>query len=239
MLTKEDRITLKNGIKIFPFRDEEELLEYVVAQPSMLVSTNAEIIQLATPETKKIINDNVGYCDGEGAVRALKRHGAKHVNRIPGCELWLNLVRRKWKSGTSFYLVGTTQEIIEDTVKNLKEDFPGINIVNYRNGFLKSDEERQALLADVAEKQPEVVFVAMGFPKQELLMAEMQKVNPRAIYLGLGGSFNVYTGHTARAPQWWQDHGLEFAYRLIFEKSRRGRYINYLRYFISLYTGKI
>lgn len=237
-MTSEDRITLKNGIKIFPFESCEELIEYVSERGGILVATNAEKILLATDQTKNIINDNIGYCDGEGAVRALKRHGVKSPARIAGCDLWLKIVEKKYAENASFYLVGTTEEIINETVAKLRHDYPNINIVGYRNGFLKTDQERKNLIEDIALKKPTCVFVAMGSPRQEILMAEMLKRH-KAIYQGLGGSFNVYTGHVARAPKWWQDRGLEFAYRLLFEKTRRGRYINYLRYFIMLYTGKV
>lgn len=71
--------------------------------------------------------------------------------------------------------------------------------MNYRNGYLKTPEERKALIEDIAEKKPDVVFVAMGSPKQELLMEEMLERHP-AIYQGLGGSFDVYTGAVKRAP---------------------------------------
>ena len=70
------------------------------------------------------------------------------------------------------------------------------------------------MIDDIVEKKPDVVFVAMGSPKQELLMEEIQRQH-RAIFQGLGGSFDVYTGHVQRAPKWWVEHNLEFAYRLI------------------------
>ena len=67
---------------------------------------------------------------------------------------------------------------------------------------------------NIAALKPNVVFVAMGSPSQELLMEEMQR-HHKATYLGLGGSFDVYTGETKRAPSWWLQNNLEWAYRLI------------------------
>lgn len=89
--------------------------------------------------------------------------------------------------------------MIEQTVSQLKQEFPGIQIVNYRNSYLKDDVEKHTLIEDIAENKPDVVFVAMGSPKQELLMEEMQKVHP-SVYQGLGGSFDVYTGQVQCAP---------------------------------------
>ena len=129
----------------------------------------------------------------------------------------------------TFYLVGGKQEIIDETVAKLRQEYPGINIVGYRNGYLKTDEERAALIDDIAARKPDVVFVAMGSPKQELLMEEIQRRH-QAIFQGLGGSFDVYTGHVNRAPEWWVNHNLEFAYRLIKEPRRIKRQVHLLKY---------
>lgn len=227
-----------NGVNIHPFQSFNDLLEYVSGKKGILVAINAEKILHATDQTRNIINRNIGYCDGIGAVMALKKHGYKDVAKIPGCELWLKIIASTYKEGKTFYLVGSKQEVIEATVAKLKEEFPGINIVNYRNGYINSDEEKQSLLDDIATKKPDVVFVAMGSPKQELLMEEMSERHP-AIYQGLGGSFDVYTGRVERAPKWWVDHNLEFAYRLIKQPSRIKRQIHLVKFLILLKLGKI
>ena len=128
--------------------------------------------------------------------------------------------------------------MIENTVENLRRDFFGINIVNYRNGYIRSDEEKQALIADVVAKKPDVVFVAMGSPKQEILMQEMFQQHA-AIYQGLGGSFDVYTGNVRRAPKWWVNHNLEFAYRLVKQPSRIKRQIHLVRFLLMIKLGLI
>ena len=137
-----------------------------------------------------------------------------------------------------FYLIGSKQEVIDQTVQNLKDEFPGIKIVNYRNGYLNDQKEKQRLIADIVEKKPDVVFVAMGSPKQEMLMEEMFQQHP-AIYQGLGGSFDVYTGNVKRAPKWWVKHNLEFAYRLIKQPSRIKRQIHLLKFFWLVKIGRI
>ncbi|WP_298615762.1 WecB/TagA/CpsF family glycosyltransferase [uncultured Odoribacter sp.] len=232
-----DKISL-NGVEVFPFDSEEELLNYINKFKGILVAINAEKILHATEETRAIINRNVGYCDGIGAVLALKRKGYKNVVKIPGCELWLKIIHQLYQEGKSFYLVGGKQEVIEFTVAKLRKEFPGISIVNYRNGYIKTREEREALLKDVAKKKPDVVFVAMGSPKQELLMEEMQERHI-AVYQGLGGSFDVYTGAVKRAPAWWVEHGLEWAYRLVKQPSRIKRQIHLVYFLWLLGIGKI
>ena len=227
-----------NGVKVYPFASHEELLSFVSNHKGILVAINAEKILHATDQTRSIINRNIGYCDGFGAVMALRKKGYRDVIKIPGCELWLKIIAMTYQEKKTYYLVGGKQEVIDQTVSKLKVDFPGIQIVNYRNGYIKTDEERQALISDIKSKKPDIVFVAMGSPKQELLMEEMQEVYP-AIYQGLGGSFDVYTGNVKRAPKWWVDHNLEWAYRLIKEPVRIKRQIHLIRFLILVKLGMI
>ncbi len=234
----QDNRVILNGVKVHPFSSFSQLLSYVKGRKGILVAINAEKILHATEQTRAIINRNIGYCDGIGAVMALKKHGYKEVVKLPGCELWLKIIDSLYREGKTFYLVGSKQDVIENTVQKLKQDFPGIQIINYRNGYIKTEEEKQALLEDIAEKKPDVVFVAMGSPKQELLMEEMLERHS-AIYQGLGGSFDVYTGNVKRAPKWWVDHNLEFAYRLVKQPSRIKRQIHLVRFLLLVKLGKI
>ena len=231
-----EKISL-NGVEVLPFTSEAQLMDYADTHKGILVAINAEKILHATDATRSIINRNMGYCDGAGAMMALKKKGIKNVCKMPGCELWLKIVGRYCSSKT-FYLVGGKQEVIEATVDKLRREFPGIRIVAYRNGYLRTDLERQALISDVAEKKPDVVFVAMGSPKQELLMEEMMEKH-RAIYQGLGGSFDVYTGNVKRAPRWWVSHNLEFLYRLLKEPRRIKRQVHLIRFAWNLMRNRL
>lgn len=217
-----------NGVEVYPFDSVDSLIDFTEGRKGILVAINAEKIVNATDETRAIINGNIGFCDGSGCQIALKQKGYKDASKIAGCELWLHFIE-KFHSSRTFYLIGSKPEVIEETVQKLKAQFPDISIVGYRDGYLKSDEERSALIKDVAEKQPDYVFVAMGSPKQELLMGELIKAHP-AVYQGLGGSFDVFTNHVQRAPQWWIDHNVEFAYRLVKEPKRIGRQIHLVKY---------
>lgn len=219
---------LLSGVGVYPFASTLELINYIERHPGILVAINAEKILHATDDLKAIYNRNIGYPDGVGAVIALKKKGYKKARKIAGCELWLKIIER-YSREKSFYLVGGKPEVISSTIEKLKEDFPGVNIVGYRDGYFKSGDD-EALIADIIAKKPDIVFVAMGSPKQELLMERMQKVHPLAIYQGLGGSFDVYTGRVKRAPEWWIRNNLEFAYRLLRQPSRIKRQIHLVRF---------
>lgn len=227
-----------NGINVYPFNSYDEFLEYIHDKSALLIALNAGKLDRSTPEMKYIINKNIGYCDGIGATIALKKKGYK-CPTITGVDLWTMIIDRYHKERT-FYLIGGSQEVIDSVVRRLKTEYPNINIVGYRNGYIKSDEERTALLEDVKTKQPNVVFVAMGSPKQENLMAEMQKVNPNAIYQGLGGSFDIYAGKVKRTPKWIRNLHCEGIYRgmsRVLIKEHRYRFTHDIIFVIKIILG--
>ena len=233
----DNRVSL-NRIKVYPFSSDSSLLEYVELHKGILIAINAEKILHADNQMRDLVNRNIGYCDGIGAVIAMQQHHAVDVVKIAGCELWLNIIKKLYPKGKKFYLVGSKQPVIEKTVKQLKKEFPGIRIAGYRNGYIQTKIEQKELIKDIKAKCPDVVFIAMGSPKQELLMEKLYQAHP-AIYQGLGGSFDVYTGHVKRAPRWWIKHNLEFAYRLFKQPSRIKRQIHLIKFLILVKTGKI
>lgn len=225
-----------NGIKIYIPSSKIEFLDYIFHNKQILIAINAEKILNTKDETRDLINRNLGYPDGIGAVWALKKKGIKEVVKIPGCELWLNIIKKHYKA-KSFYLVGGKQAVIESTVIKLKSQFEGIHICNFRNGYIKTEKEELSLIEDIKKHKPDVVYVAMGSPKQEKLMELIQKSYP-AVYMGLGGSFDVYIGVVKRAPEWWVNNNMEWAYRLLSQPSRIKRQIHLVRFFINLHLNR-
>jgi len=224
-----------NNLKVHAFSNKEEFLDHIENEKKILVAVNAEKILKEDEKLKNIINQNIGYPDGVGAVMALKQKGVNAL-KIPGSEFWLDIIA-KYQDEKSFYLLGTTQDVIDNTVKKLKQEYPNINILGYRDGFLdeKAKEELKNTLQDL---KPDVVFVAQGTPKQEFLMEELIKVHP-ALYMGLGGSFDIYGGDKKRAPKIFLDLHLEWLYRLLKEPTRFGRQLVLIKFLFLLKTGKL
>jgi UDP-N-acetyl-D-mannosaminouronate:lipid I N-acetyl-D-mannosaminouronosyltransferase len=226
-----------NRVNTFAPQSRQALIDYALNHKKILVAVNAEKILHATDHSRNIINRNLGYPDGIGAVWALQKKGFKETIKIPGCELWLDIIAHTYKDKT-FYLVGGKQQVVEETVEKLKKEFKSINILNYRNGYIKTENDKNELIKDIKTLKPDIIFVAMGSPKQELLMEEMQKSH-QATYQGLGGSFDVYTGHVDRAPQWFVKYNFEWAYRLLRQPSRIKRQIHLLRFLLLLTLNKL
>lgn len=192
--------TYLNGVATFSFTSKEELLEYIEDKKNILIAVNAEKILGNDTKLKQLINDNIGYVDGIGALMALRRKGLNAV-KIPGAQLWLDIIN-KYHNEKTFYLLGATKEVINLTVKKLKSEYSGIRIGNFRDGYF-DDQDLQRIKEDIKEKAPDIVFVAMGSPKQEYVMAELSGSCP-ALYMGLGGSFDLYSGKARPVPEWWK-----------------------------------
>lgn len=227
-----------SGVQIYIPESRKDLMEYAIANKKILVAVNGEKIQHSNEQTKAIINRNVGYSDGIAAIWALQRKGHDKAVRIPGCELWLDIIK-EYQEEKTFYLVGGKEEVIQSTVRKLQIEFPTMQISGFRNGYLSSNDDETNLINDIEDKKPDVVFVAMGSPKQELLMERMYVKHP-AVYQGLGGSFDLYIGNAHRAPKWWLEHNLEGIYRTLMEPRKRiMRDVKLLPYFFRLVFNKL
>lgn len=230
-----DRVIVKD-MGIIPFKNVGQLLEYVDNHTGILIAVNAEKILKADDSLRTLTREHIGYCDGVGAVLVLKKYGVQGINRIPGVELWLDIIK-EYHESKSFYFIGSTSETINLTINTLKKDFPDIDILGFRDGYFNSEEERDLVIEDVVAKKPDFVFVAMGSPKQEELMTEMYNRHP-VVYQGLGGSFDVYSGKIKRAPRVFRTLGLEWFYRLIRQPSRFRRYLPLFKFLYFILSRK-
>ncbi len=224
------------GLRVFAFDSVESLIAAVTDRSTALVALNAEKLADAPEDVRRLVNENVGYADGSGAVLAMRRKGLR-APRLAGSDLWLSIVRH-FASTRRFYLVGASDDVIKATVQRLRREFPAIQIVGHRNGFL-APTDVDVLLEDLRLRNAEIVFVAMGSPRQERLIQRLLAGHP-ALYMGLGGSFDVYVGRVRRAPAVIQKLGLEWLYRLAqAPRARLPRQKARLLFALRLVTGRL
>lgn len=234
-LVKKEQAII-NGLRVYKFDGFDDIIQCAIQSKSILVALNSDKLYYSQQKLKDIVNTNIGYCDGIGAVWALGKKGVKGAVKIAGCDLWLEIIKRFPSAG--YYLIGAEEEVVNKVVEKLHVEFPGINIVGFRNGFLKSDSEKDRLLEDIREKKPDFVFVAMGSPKQEYLLEEIHRIHPIPM-MGLGGSFNVYSGKVKRAPQWMINLKIETLYRYLFNKISFKRVKSDFRFLYMLVFNKL
>ncbi|MCR9226409.1 MAG: WecB/TagA/CpsF family glycosyltransferase [Flavobacteriaceae bacterium] len=223
------------GKRIYPFESKDQFLKFLKGKKQILIALNAEKLNKRDEVLDKIINTNIGYPDGIGAVLALRRKGI-HSVKIAGAEFWLDIIA-EFQNSKSFYFIGSTTEVIEKAMCRLKKDYPNIQVKGYRNGYFEEG-DKEKLIFELKSKNPDIVFVAQGSPRQEFLMSELISKHP-ALYMGLGGSFDVYTGLKKRAPKFYQKLGLEWFYRLIKEPTRFSRQTSLLKFLIKVIFGRV
>ena len=157
--------------------------------------------------------------------------------RYPDNSFAVGPINLTLKRGELVFLIGGKPEVLAETQAKLRERWK-VNIVGSQDGYFSAD-QRQQLFERVRDSGAKIVTVAMGSPRQEILMRDCRLVYPAALYMGVGGTYDVFTGHVHRAPKFWQNLGLEWFYRLLLQPSRIKRQFRLLRYLRWHYSGKL
>lgn len=205
----------------------DEALQY--AEKGQVVTINPEMILSArrNADFAEIINRaELVIPDGIGVQLGLKILG-HNVRRIAGIEFGRKLIDKFASQPTAF--VGAKPEIIQKAVENLKKEVPNLNAVYVQDGYFKDDDR---VLDELTAANPKLVLVALGSPKQEIFISKAKKLLPNALFIGLGGSFDVWSGVVERAPEIWQKLGLEWLYRTVKEPKRFKRIFPTLPLFV-------
>ncbi|CAB5554899.1 Putative N-acetylmannosaminyltransferase [Citrobacter werkmanii] len=233
------------GLQLIGWRDMQHALNYLFAEgrlrPGTLVAINAEKMLTAedNPEVRDLINAaEFKYADGISVVRSVrKKFPQAQISRVAGADLWEALMARAGQEGTPVFLIGGKPEVLAQTEAKLRAQWH-VNIVGSQDGYF-TPEQRQALFERIHASGAQIVTVAMGSPKQEIFMRDCRNIHPEALYMGVGGTYDVFTGHVKRAPKLWQNLGLEWLYRLLSQPSRITRQLRLLRYLRWHYTGNL
>ncbi len=206
-----------------------------LAEVGALVAINAEkIVSNMPPQAHmlELMDFATFYADGYPVARAMRGKGFKEARRIPGIELWMQLMRRAGQTGLRVFLLGGEEAVNAETAQRLTREL-GVSVVGRHHGYFEDSGEVVEYIEACA---PDIVCVAMGSPRQEKFIALARGRHSRALYMGVGGSYDVYTGKVARAPRWLRDAGLEWAYRLFKQPTRFLRYIRLFQ-FATIYVG--
>lgn len=182
---------------------------------------NSEIILHAykNPDYCKVLNrGSLITADGIGVVYASKILNRPLPERVSGFDLANKLLERVAPQGKTLYLFGGKPGVAERAAKKICELYPGINIVGISDGYFDAEKEKE-IIADINEKSPDILFVCLGFPKQECWIDAHSDISAK-VAMGIGGSLDVFAGEVKRAPLFYQKCGLEWFYRLIKQPSR-------------------
>ena len=157
--------------------------------------------------------------DGIGVVLAARLLGLGHAERVPGSELMPKLCERAVSKGYTVFLFGASVAVNQQAVEVLRERYPGIRIVGSQHGYVK-DEDMPGVIACINVCKPDLLFVALGSPRQEIWMTRYLPQLTVKVCQGVGGTFDVIAGRVRRAPRLFRSLNFEWFYRLASDPRR-------------------
>ncbi|HEY0210699.1 lipopolysaccharide N-acetylmannosaminouronosyltransferase [Acerihabitans sp.] len=233
------------GLVIWGFRDERHCVDYLFAdgrvRTGTLIAINAEKVLTSERDAalaQLLAEAEYKYADGISIVRSIRRkYPHAQVARIAGADLWEGIMARAGMEGTAVFLIGGRPAVLEQTAERLRAQW-NVNIVGMHDGYF-TPAGQESLFARVRASGAAIVTVAMGSPRQEIIMRDCRACYPNALYMGVGGTYDVFTGHVKRAPLVWRRLGLEWLYRLFSQPSRLRRQLKLLRFVGYYISGRL
>lgn len=229
--TSIDNLTMEETLqKISKSIEKGQQLHHVVVNAG-------KIAAMATDEQlRKSVNESdLINADGQAVVWASRFLKKPLKERVAGIDLMNNLVALAHQKKYKVFLFGAKEEVVKTVVEKWTKQYGAEIIAGYRNGYFKSEEE-SAIAENIASSGANILFVAISSPiKENFLYKYRDKLKSVGLIMGVGGSFDVVSGKTKRAPKWMQKIGMEWFFRVLQEPKRMWkRYLFGNSKFISL-----
>jgi N-acetylglucosaminyldiphosphoundecaprenol N-acetyl-beta-D-mannosaminyltransferase len=203
------------------------------------VSFNPELVMRAQGDpaaSEALLEADLCYADGVGAVWAAGRAGAADIERVPGIDLAQRVLELAAARGLSVYFLGASPGVAEEAARRQMSRLPGLRIAGTHHGYFSAAEEDE-VVRRVRESRARILLVAMGAPRQEILLYRHRDELGAGAALGVGGSFDVWAGTVRRAPAWVQRARVEWMYRLLSDPRRARRQKALLQYAAQVVVG--
>ena len=192
-----------------------------------IVTANPETFMISEKdeEMKKLLLDKESILvpDGIGVVKAARLLNYDVKERIAGIDIANKLLELGNISKKTIYLFGAKQEVIDSMKAVLNEKYQDLKLVGSSNGYVQ---DKDKVFREISKLNPDIILVALGIPIQEKLIYKHLNEFNKGIFVGVGGSFDVISGHKKRAPKIFVKLNLEWLYRIICEPKRIKRFYN-------------
>lgn len=228
-----DKITLEEASKRF---------EHILAEEKLGIITtpNTEIVMAARydKELMEVLKrSDMNIPDGIGLIYASKIHNLGLIERVTGVDLMQKILDYCNNMNRSIFILGGKPGVEELACKKIKERFRHIEVKGYHHGYFNQDEEID-IIESINKLKPDVLFVALGAPRQEKWIYNNRKKLKAGVAIGVGGSVDIWAGTAKRAPMIYQKLGLEWFYRLIKEPWRYKRMMVLPKFMIKVLLSK-
>ncbi len=209
-------------------------------EPHQVITANPIMVMTAldNPAYMEIMKSaELVVPDGTGVVWAAEYCKEPVAERVAGFDLLHELLRQGEIYNWRVYLLGSAPDVIRETASRLQTGYPRIVISGFRDGYFgpEADEE---IIADITRSQPDLLFVARGADSQEPWIAKYKSRLNIPVMMGVGGSFDVISGKSKRAPKAFQKLRAEWLYRLLKEPTRYKRMLALPKFAVKVVREK-
>jgi N-acetylglucosaminyldiphosphoundecaprenol N-acetyl-beta-D-mannosaminyltransferase len=187
----------------------------------VVVNAGKIVAMQTNPELKESVNSaDIINADGQAVVWASRLIKKPIKERVAGIDLFINLIQTAHEKKHKIFLLGAKQEVVEKVNNRIAHEYSKDVVSGFANGYFKEDEE-DTIIKQIIDSKPQMLFVAMTSPKKELfLFRNREALGNVNFIMGVGGSFDVYSGNLQRAPLFLQKIGMEWFFRLIQDPRR-------------------
>lgn len=200
-----------------------KIQSWIAGTDSHLIVT-ADATALVIAEEKPRFREVLGKAslitaDSVGILWAMKRAGCKNPHKVSGVDLVAKLVALSAQHGYRIFFLGAEPGVADRAAERFRLQHPGCNIVGTHHGYFPADSD-EIVAQTIAKAKPDILFAAMGMPRQEEFILRTMPLVGAKIGMGVGGSFDVFSGKTKRAPVLLQKMRMEWAWRLMLNPSK-------------------
>jgi N-acetylglucosaminyldiphosphoundecaprenol N-acetyl-beta-D-mannosaminyltransferase len=216
------KMAFLHGVKFLPVNIDDALQKVIEHIPNKsgdyFCFSNIHLVMEChkNEDLKKIVNNSTAnFPDGMGTVGALKMLDSTFKNRVRGTDLMLGLCAYAAQRNLRIFLYGNTEDTLDILDEKLRLLFPGITIAGMLSPPFRelTDEEEEIAVDTINQASPDILFVSLGAPKQEIWMAK-HFGRIKAVQLGVGAAFDFIAQKVKQAPTWMQNAYMEWLYRL-------------------------
>ena len=196
-----------------------------------IVTINPEMIMNAQKNKaffEIITNSDLNIADGIGVKIALKMQRI-NLSHIRGVDFSRELIKLASENNYRVAFLGAKEEVINLARANFLKQYPSLNFVYVRNGYF---EDENQIIKEIKEANPQILLVGLGSPKQEEIISKLKSELNGCVMVGVGGSFDVFSGIVKESPKIYQKLGLEWLYRTILQPERFKRIFPVLPIFL-------
>lgn len=218
----------------------ENLIKESNKSCKMIFAPNVEFIMYAQKDKEFfdiLKQSSLSTPDSIGVIIGAKLQKKSFPERIPGQSYFRKIIELSNEKGYSIYLLGGKPGIPEKAKENLEKIFPNVNIVGVHHGYFNENEEEE-VIEEINKLQPNVLFVALGAPRQEKWIYNHRNELKVDVATGQGGTYDYEAGKIKRAPVWVQKIGMEWFWRLCREPKRIKRQLVLPVYLVKILFKK-